>query len=211
VIVGGVTFGHELDDIAREPWNLFSTLAGLARDAQTPPAAKQAYLRDELKKCEQRTIAAIDLVPITLAPLLLAQQTPFSTFLRIRDAVLTARFRLHYFDRYIDADFFPLYIRGLDRSVQIRLVTTPGDSNYGVQNVLAVSKLAAQEFSDFALLECTPGDMHDRNLRIDDKIFFLGPSLSAAGKYPTNFSPADSTPNAHLILDSILSKAKVAT
>src|SRR3954463_15298963 len=43
------------------------------------------------------------------------------------------------------------------------------------------------------LIECLPTDLHDRNLRIDDTVFFLGTSIKDAGTQPTNFSPADST------------------
>lgn len=209
VVFGGINFGHEAREICREPQNLVPTLVGLARHARPDLVGKQAYLRGELSKCEQRTIAEIDSVPITWAPRLLAEKTPFTTFLSIRDAILTARKRVHYFDRYLDADFFPLYLRGLDRSVQVRLVTTAGKSNYGVRGVLAVSRLAAKAFSDFQLLECGPTDMHDRNLRVDDVIFFLGPSASAAGSCPTNFSPADSSASGHSVLDDILLKARV--
>jgi hypothetical protein len=126
----------------------------------------------------------------------------------IRDAMMTARSRIHYFDRYLSADFFPLYMRDLSRAIEIRLVTTAGDNDFGVQNVGPLAKLAAVEFGNFQLIRCEPSDMHDRNLRIDNNIFFLGPSVNAAGRSPTNFALSDSTPKGHLVLDAILSKGR---
>jgi hypothetical protein len=76
--------------------------------------------------------------------------------LAIYDAVRTAKRRLHYFDRYLDSDFFALYLRDLDRAVEVRLVTTAGTNHYGVTNVAAVSTLAAKEFSDYQLVELRP-------------------------------------------------------
>jgi hypothetical protein len=210
-IVGDVTFGHELDDIIRGPRDIFGSLATLARDARTEPEAKQSKLQTILKQCEKATITAIDQVPIEWAPRLLEEQTPFNTYLKIRDAIGTARKRIHYFDRYLDSDFYSLYLRDIDPSLEIRLITTKGNRNYGVISVLAVSRLAAQEFPNYQLVECDPSNMHDRNLRIDDTIFFLGTSAKDAGRYPTNFSPSDSTSNGHSILDKILAKGMAVT
>ena len=106
VVVGGVRFDHELDDINRGLWDLLATLAALARDATSDAHEKQTRLRDCLVRCEKQTIAAIDAVPIGWEARLLAEKTPFSTYLAIYDAVRTAKRRLHYFDRYLDSDFF---------------------------------------------------------------------------------------------------------
>lgn len=210
-VVGGITFGHELDDIIRGPGDIYGALAGLARDTRNEPATKQSKLRATLEKCKQKTIAAINQVPIEWVPRILEERTPFSTYLKILDAIGTAKKRIHYFDRYLDSEFYALYLRDIDRSLEIRLITTKGNPNYGVANVLAVSRLAAREFADYQLIECDPSDMHDRNLRIDDTIFFLGPSVKDAGRYPTNFSPSDSTPSGHSVLESILSKGTTVT
>jgi hypothetical protein len=93
--------------------------------------------------------------------------------------------------------------------VEVRLVTTKGNTNFGVTNVLSVSNLAAGEFNDYQLIECLPSDLHDRNLRVDDTVFFLGTSIKDAGTQPTNFSPADSSPSGQCVLDSIMTKGKV--
>jgi hypothetical protein len=121
----------------------------------------------------------------------------------------TATRRIHYLDRYLDTDFFHLYMRDLNRGLEIRLSTTKGKASYGVANVSSVSRLAAVEFANYQLIECMPADLHDRNLRVDDFVFFLGPSAKDAGTQPTNFSPADDSPMGHAVLDAIMARGCV--
>ena len=83
------------------------------------------------------------------------------------------------------------------------------EKSFGVTNVLPVSRVAAGEFTNYQLIECLPADLHDRNLRVDDTVFFLGTSIKDAGTHPTNFSPADSTIAAHAVLDGIMAKGTV--
>ncbi|MDH3378859.1 MAG: hypothetical protein OEQ39_18185 [Gammaproteobacteria bacterium] len=211
VIVDGVYFGYELDEILRCPRDLLGEIARLAKASSVDNDAKQAELRTHLEQCKKDTIDAVDQVPITWQPHLLAADTPFSTYLKIRDAMGTAVRCIHYFDRYLDSDFFTLYLRDKDRSLEIRLVTTHGNANYGVVNVAAVSNLVAQEFNNYKLIQSQPSDMHDRNLRIDDNIFHLGASVSDAGQQPTNFTPADSGPSAHAILDDLIANGTEIT
>lgn len=209
--VGGTWFGLESNDIMRPAHNFrLGPLGELARSSNDL-ATKQATLRQLLKTVQDETLAAIDNIPIEWEPRLLGAKTPFTVHMHIRDAILTTKKRVHYFDRYLNADFFSLYLRGLSRSVQVRLVTTQGNANFGVANVRAVSALAVAEFADYQLIECHHTDLHDRNLRIDDQIFFLGPSINAAGTHPTNFSPTDSSAAAHAILDAIIAKGTVIT
>lgn len=212
--VEGVDFDRELDNILRSTSNFFATLGGMADEPHIDDSKKRAYLKEQLKKVEQETIAAMDTLPIVWDAKLFEERTPFSACLSIRDTVSTARSRIHYFDRYLTEDFFPLYLRGVDRSVSVRLITTAGKASavggagFGVQQVQPMAKLAAHEFSDFNLIQVDPTDLHDRNLRIDNQIFFLGTSVNAVGKAPTNFAPADSSPASHAILDKIVSYGK---
>jgi len=210
VIVGGYRFGHEQDDIVHELYLLAGALATFAREPGDP-AAIQLSLRDRLKRCQEVTLEAIERVPIEWEARLFESRTPFTVYMHIRDAINTAKTRVHYFDRYLDTDFFHLYLRNLARTLQIRLVTTQGNATFGVSNVRAVSALAGVEFSDYKLIECHHSDLHDRNLRIDDQVFFLGPSINAAGTHPTNFSPTDSSAAAHAVLDAIIAKGSVIT
>ena len=211
VVIGGVRFSHEYDDIVRSQRHLLRELVGLAKTTSQDDTWRQERLKTLLEEYRTKTLDAIDQVPITWQPQLLEARTPFSTYLKIRDAVGTAIRRIHYFDRYVDDNFFPLYLRHVDRSLEIRLVTTKGNQNYGITNVTPVSRLAAQEFSDYRLIERQPSDIHDRNLRVDDNIFHFGSSVKDAGRHPMNFTLADSSPQAHQIFDNLISGGKVVT
>jgi hypothetical protein len=210
VSFGEYRFAHLYDDILREPNKLLHEMPKMARSI-ADDASRQADFRDRLIVCRDKALTAIDLVPIQWTARLHEAMTPFSIYLKFRDAIGTAKRRVHYFDRYLDTEFFNLYLRDLSRSVEVRLVTTIGRTNFGVTNVLSVSNLAAREFVDYQLIECLPGDLHDRNLRVDDTVFFLGTSIKDAGTQPTNFSPADSSPSGHSVLDSIMTNGKVVS
>jgi hypothetical protein len=207
---GDYRLGHLANDIMREPHNLLHSLPELAK-GNSDDASRQAILRERLKTCRESVLASIDLVPIEWTARLHEAQTPFSVYLKIRDAIGTAKTRIHYFDRYLDTEFFHLYMRDLSRALEVRLVTTKGKQSFGVANVLAVSRLAAGEFANYQLIECLPADLHDRNLRVDNNVFFLGTSIRDAGTCPTNFSPADSTAMAHAVLDGMIAKGTVIT
>ena len=152
----------------------------------------------------------VDSVPIDWQPKIFQANTPFTTYSCIMDCIVGVRNRLDFFDRYLKSEFFNLYLRNLDRSVSIRLVTTKGNSkNYGVENILSISELCRQEFDNYKLIQLDPNDFHDRNLRVDNQIFTLGSGTDQAGKYPTNFGPTESTPSAHQILDDLIAKGKI--
>lgn len=211
VTAGIHVFGHIEDQIIMWPNQLQGELHSLAGSVSADPLGTQATLARLLSKCHDGTVAAIARMPIAWEAELLSGETPLSTHLRIRDVVLAASRRIHLFDRYLNDDVFPLYLRPLSRGVQIKLLTTRGTANFGVTNLLPMARLAAKEFKSFELVECSQADMHDRNLRIDDQIFFLGPSLSHAGTHPTNFSPTDSSAAAHAVLDGLIAKGTIIT
>ena len=137
--------------------------------------------------------------------------TPFTSYLRISESIELARQRLHYFDRYLKPEFYKLFLDVLDNRVSIRLVTTAGDARYGVAAVSAVSRLAQTQFADYALVEVDPSVLHDRNLRVDDQIFTLGPGVDRAGMALTNFGPTDCSEDAHNELDQIIASGRVVT
>jgi len=211
VAIGDVYFDNEYNEIVRGPGSLLGEIGRLAKVSPGDDNAKQAQLRKFLEQIQKETLGAISQVPIDWEPQLLEAATPYSTYLKINDAMGTATRRIHYFDCYLKADFFDLYLRYRDRSLEIRLVTTRGKADYGVVNVAAVSKLAAQEFTDYRLVQCQSSDMHDRNLRIDDNIFHIGASVKDAGQKPTNFTPADNSAAAHGIFDDLINNGTIVT
>ena len=172
----------------------------------------QNKFKGELENVISKFIELINDIPIDWQPKIFQANTQFTTYLCMLDCTANARQHLHYFDRYLNLDFFSLYLRNLDRSTSIRLVTTKGNNGkngFGVDRINRVSDLCRQEFNDYKLIQLEQTDFHDRNLRIDEQIFTLGPGTTKAGTFPTNFGPADSSPQAIKILDDLIAKGEV--
>jgi hypothetical protein len=204
-----IVFSRERQNISNKLSDLVNLLNNLANNTTDDDRTKQLRLREPLEEYKRQILELIDQIPIDWTSVVFKEATPFSTHLKIYDAIRTAKRQLHYFDRYLDAGFYPLYLRDVDRSLEIRLVTTKGNQNYGIANMEPISRCAQQEFTNYQLIQCTYSDLHDRNLRIDDRIFNLGPSIKDAGKYATNFAIADRTAQAHQILDDLIRKGTV--
>ncbi len=212
VTVEGLRFDNEFNEICQATRKVRNILEAAARNAETDAPGAQELLKATIKVLEADAISGIEKVPIDWAFRMLDRQTPFSAHLLIRDAIGTAKTRLHIFDRYLDTDFFELYLRHVPRTLQIRLVTIKGKPrDHGVEGVRSVSALVSAEFADYQLLQVTKEDLHDRNLRVDDLVFTLGSSLHEAGCKPTNFGPGDSSPTGHRNLDDILSRGVLIT
>jgi len=208
--LSGVRFGQLAGKIMGPPHNLVYAMSSFALNI-SDDAERQKRICSDLEKCQEETLASIDLVPIEWTARLHQEKTPFTVYLGIFEAIATAKRRVHYFDRYLDTEFFHLYMRDLNRALEIRLVTTKGKASYGVTNVSSVSRLVAGEFTNYQLIECLPDDMHERDLRVDDMVFFLGNSTKDAGEQPTHFAPGDSTPHGHGVLDRLMTKGTVIT
>jgi len=148
-------------------------------------------------------------IPVTWEPEIFAANTPFTSYLRIKEALLIVKERFEYYDRYLKPEFFDLFISKLEKTISLRLVTTKGNKYYGVNGVAAVSALIRKEYSDYKLIEVTPDVLHDRNLRIDGNIFSLGPGAEGAGIKLTNFGPTDSSQQAHTELDKVINSGKI--
>lgn len=146
-----------------------------------------------------------------MEPVVFEANTPFTSYLRIKESIVSVKQRLHYFDRYLKPDFFTLFLASVENTVSIRLVTTVGNAQYGVASVAAVSHLARQQFADYQLLEVAPTNLHDRNLRVDDQSFSLGPGVDRAGMALTNFVPSDSSSKAHNEFDRIIASGSVVS
>jgi hypothetical protein len=210
-------FRNEYNEIAHVPERFQGDLKRLIESDSFRTAPEERwYLIDELVELwRKRFLEYVDRVPIEWEPEVFAANTPFSSYLRIKEALVSVKRRLHYFDRYLKPDFFDLFLAGVETTIEIRLVTTQGKGDarqgYGVAAVGAVSKIAAREFKDYQLIEVSPADIHDRNLRVDDQIFNLGTGVDKAGMALTNFGPSDSTPHAHAQFDSIIAGGTVVS
>ncbi len=206
-----VLFNQEFQDISHVPERCWQQINKLLNDEslKSDLGLLQGRFGQQIDASKATFFELIEHIPIEWQPVVFQANTPFTSYLKIKEAFATVKNRLDYFDRYLKPDFFPLFLASVDRSVPIRLVTTPGNHSYGAAAVAAVSRLAANEFSSLQLIEVTPVDLHDRNLRVDDQNFTLGPGVDRAGIALTNFGPSDSSENAHREFDRIISNGRV--
>lgn len=169
----------------------------------------EAFKKD-LEEFELYIIDQINKVPIDWKSKLYEANTPFTTHLRILECMSCARTRIDVIDPYLKPDFFYLYLADLDKSIKIRLVTTKGKNDikdsrnrYGIKCIECTSKLFSKEFTNYQLIE--HNSIHDRNLRVDDNIFYLGPGIDRAGVHFTNFGVMDNPEECHK-LDNIIAE-----
>lgn len=208
---GNVVFKKENYEISHIPERLIRELGSLIEDPNLVNNLEDLKNRslvvyENYVKMALKNIADI---PVEWEPEIFPANTPFTAYCKIREAVVTCSKRLHYFDRYLKPEFFRLFVAEIPKNFEVRIITTGGNSNYGFKAVKDVSNLVRNEYTDYALVEVDPALMHDRNLRIDDTIFSLGPGVDRAGVAVTNFGPSDSSTIAHTELDQIISKGAV--
>jgi len=200
-------FEQQFQDISHVPERLWQAVNGLIDGPArvNDAAAAHAEFTTILDAAEERFRDLLETVPVPWQPAMFEANTPFTSYLRIREAITVARKRLHYFDRYLAPAFFDLFLEGVPRSVQVRLVTTAK----GSKAVDTVSQLARLEFADYQLVQADQSHFHDRNLRVDDQVFSLGQGVDRAGVSLTNFGPAENSVNANTQLDRILALGTV--
>lgn len=206
-----IVFNDEYQDIAHVPerfCRLIKEFIGYPNVSFSLEMVHKKF-KEELANSKKQFFEYVKKVPFEWEPILFEANTPFTSYLRIRESIAIINNRLHYFDRYLKEYFFHLFLKFLDINISVCLVTTSGDRNYGINNVIHISDLARQQFKNYQLIEVKPEILHDRNLRVDDKIFTLGPGLDRAGMSLTNFSPSDSSAAAHRELDSIIAQGNI--
>ncbi|MBC8217475.1 MAG: hypothetical protein H8E73_03330 [Planctomycetes bacterium] len=183
-------------------------------------AMAAASKTDDLEKLHRVCSEKIDLmkddfysclseIPIEWESEIFAANTPFTAYMKIKDAMSSATSRIHYFDRYLKPDFFDLFLRDVSRNLEIRLITTSGNVRFGVSCVRAVSNIARMEFTNYKLIQVTPSDIHDRNLIVDANVFSLGPGIDQAGIALTNFGISDSSDAAQAEFAKVLAAGTI--
>lgn len=158
----------------------------------------------EIENLKKDVYSCLTAIPIEWESEIFAANTPFTAYLKIKDAISSAVSRIHYFDRYLKPQFFDMFLRDSIRTLEIRLITTAGDNSYGINAIRPISDLARVEFGDYKLIQVNPNDMHDRNLIIDSNVFSLGPGVDRAGIALTNFSVSENSTEAQAELERLL-------
>lgn len=160
------------------------------------PLDLRGMCENEIENMKKDFYSCLSAIPIEWESEIFAANTPFTSYLKIKEAIGSAESRLYYFDRYLKPQFFDMFLRDIDRAIEVRLITTLGNNSYGINAVRSVSELARVEFQDYKLIQVNPSEMHDRNLIIDSHVFSLGPGVDRAGIALTNFSVSDHTSGA---------------
>ena len=210
-IATDIFFSQEHQDISHVPERCWGALNGDINDStiQNYPSQLKMRSEQEVRSPREKFFEYINLIPTEWEPVVSEANTPVTSYLRIRESIVTVKPRLHYFDRYLKPDFFTLFLASVGSTVSIRLVTTAGNAQYGVASVSAISHLARQQFVDYQLIEVAPTDVHDPNVRVHDQVFSLGPGVDRAGMALTNFGPSDSSLAAHNEFDRIIAGWRV--
>ncbi len=206
-----IVFKGEYQDISHVPERLRGRINELVNNLELQKNLDEIHSRfkEELANAKKAFHEFINRVPFSWEPVVFEANTPFTSYLRIKESIAVVNQRIHYFDRYLKADFFHLFLRSVKETVSVRLVTTAGTADYGVKSVTPISNLVRQQFSDYQLIEVNPKVLHDRNLRVDDQIFSLGPGVDRAGMALTNFGPSDSSVDAQNEFDRILASGRI--
>jgi hypothetical protein len=165
----------------------------------------------------QATMTAIREIPADDDDLIIPAGSPFSAFLHIRALCASAVSRLDLFDPYLDSDSFHRYLAEASGSAVVTVVTdvhtmepTSGNTR-GLQRrdrIIAVSTVLAEQRPDHYRLLVVRA-LHDRHLRIDDRIYHLGGSVKDAGRSAAySVTEMDPTPAIHGSLDAEISNAQ---
>ncbi len=159
----------------------------------------------EIENLKEDVYSCLSSIPIEWESEIFAANTPFTAYLKVKDAIESATYRIHYFDRYLKPQFFDMFLRDSNLNLEIRLITTAS----GVNAVSAVSELAKVEFGDYKLIQVAPIEMHDRNLIIDSNVFSLGPGVDRAGVALTNFSVSENSTDAQSEFERVISAGTI--
>ncbi len=156
-------------------------------------------------KRKKQLFKLLETIPIEWGAEILETNTPFTTYMKLRNVIATTRKRLHYFDRYLNEDFFDLFLRHVNKDSEIILITTKNS----VDKLISIAQYAKTEYPELQMVQVSPSDMHDRNIRVDDNIFVLGNGIDSIGKRPMNFGISGNSAADHFELDTIIKSGTV--
>lgn len=200
-------FGTELDVILRETGR-FTDFLGEIENPSRREGANERF-QEQVKKVQK----ALRSVPCEDVGVVLPSESPLQTYYRIRATCSAATFRIDLFDPYLDADVFHRYLRDVGDQTYLRVVTSEKamsqkqDSSTRPAEILAVSNLVSLERPN-SYGFYVASRLHDRHLRVDDKIFHLGGSINnASHRTPYTISVLEPNQTNHDMLDGLISDA----
>jgi hypothetical protein len=211
--IDGMLLSHEYSAACRMIRD-FSRLIQIPSNPESREALKsgfEAYLSHARR--------AIHDIPCDDPGTILASETPYSTYIRLRAICQGAVERLDLFDPYLDAETFHRYLPQIPEGVRVIVVTsseimslpatTSPTSRKALRRdrIVAVSQLLASQYSDRYQFRISD-QLHDHHIRVDDQIVHLGGSTkdAALSDYFT-ISNVDSVQSTHVSLDEIIARA----
>ena len=111
-IAPDIMFNREFQDISHVPEKCLGALNGIINDPvlKDDPNQLNERVKQEVANARERFFEYIDRIPIEWEPVVFEANTPFTSYLRIKESIVSVKQRLHYFDRYLKPDFFSLFL-----------------------------------------------------------------------------------------------------
>ncbi len=126
---------------------------------------------------------------------------PYDAFKIIEGILTSAKRRIHIIDPYVDHSLFTLYLDCVDKNVEIKILTKKMYEKFEE----VARKFKAQRGSFEVRLS---GNIHDRQILVDDRAWLFGQSLKNAGEKPLNIIEYTDPSLVDKIFAEIWSKAK---
>jgi len=138
---------------------------------------------------------------------ILPAKSPFSTYRTILALCRSAKARVDVFDPFIDKEVFDRYFGDVDQAATITVVTENVRLTHDAvvrDRIVAVSELLGIERPTTYRL-CAVDSVHDRYVRIDNKVLHVGGSLKDAAKHdPYTITTTLSDTGIHNTLDDLI-------
>ena len=181
---------------------------------------EQDFSREHITKafdeCLQHCASAIRSIPADDPDLIIPAGSPFSAYLHLRALCAGAANRLQLFDPFLDADAFHRYLSDVPSSATLTIVTSTSIMNPSEarnlqrrDRIIAVSVLLAEQRPEFYRL-LVANALHDRHLRVDNRVYHLGGSIKDAARSSAYaVTQMEGSSGVHDQLDAIVEKADV--
>ena len=100
---GDIKFHSEYRKIANVPENLRNKLNRFIDqfDFNKDPEFAHSRLKEIYNKAKNEFFNFLEKVPFKWEPIIFEANTPFTSYLRIKESISLIRYRFHYFDRYL--------------------------------------------------------------------------------------------------------------
>ena len=165
-------------------------------------------LAEELKDLREVTISHILAVPCELDTEMLDAHSPFTSYIKLRSIVESARRKLIFIDPWVGQGIVRRYFRLIPKDVELTVITKRRSGKAEFGDFIDISKLYADERGKMNYRLMYHSDLHDRYLQCDDVIYHLGGSFKDAGrKSGFTITKVQSTTSNQSQIDKLISES----